>query len=184
MGARKTLVFALVFFAALLGIGLMSVKSSNYKDVSQLKSYGEIVRGVNVKGSTYLFQPGVYRLVVKDTVFEFAVQSPSPYAVARRIYGPALGSDDEYAVFMLKGSDGFKVLALFSARTFRNLYGGNPVMESSVVVNGVYDPRMKARLLLLHGSQWVTLGEYPVMKVEKILEGCHESYKQPSGKIA
>lgn len=181
----KALVFALAFFAALLVVGLASVKSSNYKDVGQLKAYMEPVSGINVQGYTVLLQPGVYRLIIGDTVFEFTITQPAPYAVAARAYGPRLGSDDSYAFFLLRSSDGgFTVAALFSAKTFQSLYGATPVMEERVVVSGEYNPTMKAVLEKMHGTSAVKLGEYPVLMVDKILEGCHESYEQPSGRIA
>jgi len=182
---RKALVFAAVFFAALLGIGLLSVKSSNYKDVSQLKLYKEPVRGLNVRGTTVPLQPGVYLLRIGDTVYQFTVRTVQPYAVAKRVQGPPIGGDDEYALFLLRGGDGYTVAALFSAKTFQQFYGTSPIMEQKVVVTGLYNPSQKAVIYRLgpDGPQPVA-GPYPVFWVDKILEGCHQSYEAPSGKIA
>ncbi len=183
---RKALVFAVVFFAALLGIGLLSVKSSNYKDVSQLKLYKEPVRGLNIRGKTKLFEPGVYLLRIGDTVYKFSVSTPQPYAVAERIQGPPLGNDDKYAVFILEGKDGYSVLALFSAKTFQQFYGTSPIMEQNVVVTGLYNPGQRAEIYILgaDGTPRPYGDAMPVFWVEKILEGCHQSYGAPSGRIA
>jgi hypothetical protein len=182
----RALVFAAVFFVALLGIGLLSVSSSNYKDVSQLRFYKEPVKGMDVRGRTVLLQPGVYYLRIGDTVFKFAVPMPQPYAVAQRVQGPPLGSDDKYAVFMLRGKDGYQVVALFSAKTFQQFYGAQPVMEQSVVVEGTYDPGARATLYRDTGNGRLApvSGQLPVFWVSKILEGCHQSYEAPSGRIA
>ncbi len=182
---KKALLFAAVFFVALLGIGLMSIKSSNYKDVSELKAYREPVKGLNVQGTTVNLPPGTYRLVIGSTVFEFKVgPTEAPYAVAKRVQGPPLGSDDEYAVFILRGKDGTEVLALFSAKTFKNLYGATPVMEQRVVVNGEFNPKQHAVLYIDTPNGPRMLGSFPVFWVDKILEGCHQSYEAPSGRIA
>ncbi len=185
----KTLVFALVFFAAMLGLGLASVKSANYKDVSALKMYAEPTRNLEVKGAPELFQPGHYVVKIGDTVLEFAVRSPSPYAVAKRVSGPPLSNnDDEYAVFLLKSSSGdYRVLAVFSAKTFVKFYGPNAVMDiSNVVVSGTYRPDLRAHIYVYGGRGLVdtTPGGVPVFIVSRILEGCHQSYGQPSGRIA
>jgi len=184
---RRALVFAAVFFAALLGIGMLSVKSSNYKDVSQLKLYKEPVRGLNVRGTTDPFDEGIYLLRIGDTVYRFQVtMAGQPYAVAERVQGPPLGQDDRYAVFLLKGEDGYTVLALFSARTFQQFYGVSPIMEQTVVVAGMYDPGLRAEIYRLDpdGTPVPYRGPLPVFWVDKILEGCHQSYGAPSGKIA
>lgn len=183
----RALIFAVVFFVTLLGIGLLSVKSSNYKDVSQLRLYQEPVKGVDVRGKTVIFQTGVYYLKIGDTVYKFSVAMPQPYAVAERIQGPSLGSDDKYAVFLLRGKDGYTVVALFSAKTFQQFYGATPIMEQNVVVEGTYNPGQRAVIYKAEpGGSLVPLTQepMPVFWVSKILEGCHQSYNAPSGKIA
>jgi len=185
----KTLVFALVFFVAMLGLGLASVKSANYKDVSALKMYAEPTRNLEVKGAPVLFQPGHYVVKIGDTVLEFTVSTPSPYAVAKKVSGPALSNgDNEYAVFFLRSSSGdYKVLAIYSAKTFLKFYGPNAVMDMDhVVISGTYRPDMRAHIYMYSGKGLVdiTPGGVPVFIVSRILEGCHQSYSQPSGRIA
>ncbi len=184
-GRGRLILFSVVFFAALTLVGLVGVKSSNYRDVAQLQAFQETgpVRGLAVKGFTVNLKPGEYLLVVGETVFRMRVASEQPYAVAERIAGPRLGGDDSYAFFLLRGSNGFTVASLFSAKTFQSFYGPQPIMESEVVVSGTYNPQLKARLYLLtpDGGR-VLVGEYPVFMVDKILEGCHSSYGSGVGR--
>jgi len=181
----RALVFAAVFFAALAAVGLLGVKSSNYRDVGQLASFreGGPIRGLAVKGTTELIEPGVYIIKVGGTVFKASVRTGQPYAVIERVQGPRIGGDDEYAFFILRGSNGFRVAALFSAKTFQSFYGPQPIMESKVVVSGTYNPSMVAEVYRVGPDGAPRLvGKYPVFLVDKILEGCHSSYGSGVGK--
>ncbi|KSW11693.1 hypothetical protein CF15_02425 [Pyrodictium occultum] len=166
-------------FALLFAIGLVGIKSSDYRDVSSLKNL-EYKAYVTVKGRPVSLS-GTYLLRVGDTLF--LVKGYGSYAVASRVSGPRFGSDDSYAVFILEGQDGHtKILALYSATTFKTLYGGSPAVSSRIVVEGTYDPALEAVLLDPSTGSRVA-GPYSVLLVSKIFEGCHESYKAPAGRV-
>lgn len=175
----KSIVLAGVLFVALLAIGFIGIRSSDYKDVSSLKNLGYKAY-VTVKG-TPVSLSGNYVLKVGDTVF--SLRGFGSYAIAERIGGPPLGNDDSYAVFILEGKDGStRVVALYSASEFKSLYGGSPSVSSRVVVEGEYEPGLRAAIIDPASGSKVG-GPYPVLIVSKILEGCHESYQAPAGRL-
>lgn len=173
----KSLMFAGILFAALLAIGFMSIKSSDYRDVSSLKSLGYEAY-VTVRGTPVNLASGSYLLRIGDTVY--SMKGFGSYGVAERVNGPPFGNDDSYAVFVLEGKDGFRVVALYSANEFKNLYGGSPSVSSRVVVEGRYEPSVH---VIIMNTATGEVEEYPLLMVSKILEGCHESYQAPAGRL-
>ncbi|HID40725.1 MAG TPA: hypothetical protein EYP33_01050 [Pyrodictium sp.] len=175
----KSIVLAGMLFAALLAIGFIGIKSSDYKDVSSLKNLGYKAY-VTVKGIPVSLS-GNYMLKIGDTVF--SLKGFGSYGIAERIGGPLFGNDDSYAVFILEGKDGStRVVALYSASEFKSLYGGSPSVSSNVVVEGEYEPGLVATIVDPASGSTVG-GPYPVLMVSKILEGCHESYQAPAGRL-
>ncbi len=167
MVKAKTILLSLGLFALLAVVGVIAIKSSNYIDVSQLQNYRSPVH-VIAEGKPVALGFATLELRIGETVFR--AKCHGVYCVATRVEGPPYGSDDSYAVFLLEGKNGYRVLALYSAREFKANYGGRPVVSEKIVVEGVYHPEVVAHL----GGM-----EARVLVVKKILEGCHKSYRQP-----
>lgn len=177
MGSLKPLILASVLFVALLAVGYAAITSSSYMDVSQLADKTRPIRAT-VKGSPAYLGINQYTLVIGDSMYR--LDTYGSYGVAELVQGSGYGPDSSYAVFILEGDNGFKVVALYSAKEFRRLYGGRPVVSERVVVEGVYKPDILATIITPFGEKQ----QYPVFMVEKILEGCHSSYTEPVGRIS
>lgn len=173
----KALAVSLVLFAALIAIGYSAISSSSYMDVSSLLKTNTKSRVV-VEGKPVVLGTTTLLLKVNNTVFK--LEARGVYGVAYQLEGPQLGNDNSYAVFILSGKQGGAVAALYSAKEFVSKYGSRVEVSSRVVVEGTYLP---STTVTVYDATGRLLGEYPLLLVTKILEGCHESYKQPVGTI-
>lgn len=152
--------------AALIGaVGLASVLSSNYNDVSSLSSVNSEIR-VTVQGSPTNLGTGTLILNVGDE--EYMLD-------ARGVYAIPLGELEGYVLFVLEGEDGFRVAALYPAKDFVARYGGSPIVESLVVVDGIYDPNT---MVIIEDPEAGKIQQLPVLWINIILKGCHSSYQQ------
>jgi hypothetical protein len=168
---RAPLVVAL-FVALMAGIGYAAIYSSNYDDVSKLRGLDARIRAI-VRGDTV--DMGVGRLVLEVDGRTFTLEARGLYGLA---YSP--GSDRPAAVFILKGRDGFEVLAIYTKDDFVEKYGTNPVVDPEVVVDGVYDPAARAVVRTPGGE---VVGEYNVVFIDRILKGCHRAYSEEPGRL-
>ncbi len=174
----RAVIAAAALFAVMLGVGFAAVTSSGYRSVCSLlniRSMEKVVVGGKI------IPIGIERIIVHvgNAVFESSGASYSPtYALVKRVQGSfgKLDTDDSYALFLIGDSDckGNVVVALYSAKTFTARYGMHAVMEQNVVVEGYYDPSLKAVIVTPDGRQI----EGHVLVVTKILKGCHEAYSQ------
>lgn len=152
--------------ATLIGaVGFASVLSSSYNDVSSLSSVESEIR-VTVQGSPVNLGTGT--LVLKVGGEEYMLD-------ARGFYAIPIGGLDSYVLFILEGEDGFRVAALYPARDFIARYGGSPVVESLVVVDGVYEP---SAIAVIEDPETGKTQQLPVLWINAILKGCHSSYQQ------
>ena len=169
---RKTsLLFSLVLLAAIVLVGYASISASKYNEVSSLASVTRDTR-VTVQGDNYPLGMGSYAMVYNGDIYQ--VEARGAYAIARN---PETG--EAYALFILRGKDGFTVAALYPASDFVSKYGGSPVVESSIVVDGIYRPGSK--VVLYQGG--MPLLEASVLEVQTILKGCHASYEQEQATV-
>jgi len=171
VGFRAPLM-VLLFVALMAGVGYAAIYSSNYDDVSKLRGVEARIRAI-VRGDT--IDMGVGKLILEVDGKTFRLEARGLYGLA---YQP--GSDKPTAVFLLRGNDGFEVLAIYNKDDFVEKYGTNPVVDPEVVVDGVYDPASKA-IIKTPGGEIV--GEYNVVFIDRILKGCHRAYSEEPGKI-
>ncbi|MCE4624998.1 MAG: hypothetical protein F7C35_03945 [Desulfurococcales archaeon] len=160
---KKLLISALLFAVVLVAIGYMSLSQSNYKSVADLADVKKRVK-VTVEGNVTPIGEGVYRLIVGGKTY---------IVEAHRSYGVAYTDDGHtYGVFLLS-SGNFTVLALYDAGSNLSAYQMGSGLAGQVVVAGVYDPNVRAKLVWNGGSV-----ELPFLQVDSILKGCHSSYQQ------
>jgi len=162
----KTLAVVAILALAIAGAGAAAVLSSSYNDVGSLAGVESSVR-VTVEGSTVNLGTGTIILEVNGE--SYTLDARGYFAVPR-------GGAEGYVLFLLAGENGFTVAALHDARDFIARYGGNPVVEATVVVDGVYDPNTRARITFLETGETI---EVPVLWINAVLKGCHASYEQP-----
>ncbi len=174
---KKPFILAGVLFVALLIVGFTAMSSSSYMDVSKLRGIDEEAKVV-VKGEPLNLGMRKMTMAIGDSQFTISFQGS--YGVAEHAGGPRFGDEDSYAVFLLKGEDGFTVLALYSARSFIQAYGGAAAVEGTVVVEGMYNPSVVATI---YNPFTGASSQYKVVMVDKILEGCHSSYEKPAGRL-
>jgi hypothetical protein len=184
MDRRKRLIlFAVILFAVMLGVGIGAVQSSGYRDVCILSSIKRPDTLV-VAGSLATLPTRNIAVIVYSGGGEKALYLATPlssysFAVVKQAEGGVreLVGDNEYAVFVLRGSScNSTAIAFYSAREFTLAYGKNPVWEQEVVVEAKYYPGLRA--VIYDASSHRVLYEGPVLVVQKILKGCHESYKE------
>ena len=182
---KRLIVFAVILFAVMLGVGISAVQSSGYRDVCSLYSLStpeELVVSGNVS-----YYPAA-QLVVEirgpngTAVLVSTPQSGASYLVARVVRNSldVLADDQEYAVFTLRGRCGRVAVALYSATEFKSKYGTSPIVSDVVVVDAVYHPELTAYIYTRNG-RLVYSG--PVLLVNKILKGCHESYQETAATV-
>lgn len=183
---KRLIIFAVILFAVMLGVGISAVQSSGYRDVCSvysLKAPAELVLSGNISyyppAPGYIVEidgPGGSALLVSTP------QSSSAYLVARVVKNSLeeLSGDSRYAVFVLRGSCGRVAVALYSASEFIQKYGGNPVVSDVVVIDAVYRPGLTAKIFTRDGRLVYT---GPVLLVNKILKGCHESYQETAATV-
>ena len=179
---KRLIVFAVILFAVMLGVGISAVQSSGYRDVCSLASIKRpdtvVVAG---QLSPFPTREAYVRVVAQDgqAILASTPSSGYDYLVARLVRGGTrlLAGDNEYAVFVLKGTSckDTYAIAFYSASDFQSKYGRNPVWEQEVVVQAKYYPGVYAEV---YDAQGHLLYKGPVLIVEKILKGCHESYKE------
>lgn len=162
----RTLTMVALLAAAVAGAGAAAVLSSSYDDVGSLAGLSDRLR-VTVEGYTVDMGTGTVVLEVNGESYTLD---------ARGFFAIPVGGSDGYVLFLLRGDNGFTVAALHDAREFIARYGGNPVVEATVVVDGVYDPSVRARITLVETGETV---EVPVLWINTVLKGCHASYEQP-----
>ncbi len=169
--ARSRLIPVFVLAAAIGLVGFVSVAASQYNDVGSLSSLAGPAR-VTVSGD--VLDLGRESLVMVYDGRTFLVDARGPYAIAE---DPETG--EAYALFLLRGDNGFTVAALYPAEEFVARYGSNPVVEAVIVVDGVYNPDSRVEIGRLGPGGFEALYEAPVLEVTAILKGCHSSYQQP-----
>jgi len=165
-GRLKLLIAGAAFVLVIVVVGYLSISQSNYKSVADLAGVKKRVK-VTVEGDVIPMGKGPMTLRVGGKVYE--VEGYGSYGVARDSEGRV------YAVFIL-GSGGYAVLALYDVSGNLEAYQVGSGLASSVVVTGVYDPRVYAVLEPL-GQQSMAV-KLPLLRVDAILKGCHSSYQQ------
>ena len=168
---NKSIILVAILAIAIAGIGYASINASKYNEVGSLSKLDAPSR-VTVKGNVVNLGYNRFMIVYKGQVFE--AQAKGVYAVAYSRNG-----ESSYAIFILKGDNGFTVAAIYPSAEFISRYGGSPIIESSIVVDGVYNPGDKIKIILPPGNT-ETL---PVLEINGILKGCHASYGQEQAKI-
>lgn len=168
---RNGLILSLILLAAITSIGYASITASKYNEVSSLASIQSDMR-VTVQGNNYPLGMGSYVMSYNGKIFQ--VEARGAYAIARH---PETG--EAYALFILTGKDGFAVAALYPASDFVAKYGGSPIVESTIVVDGIYRPG--SNVVIYQGSKPVVQAK--VLEVQTILKGCHASYEQEQATV-
>ena len=168
----RGLYLILIFSLVIGGIGLLALNASQYSDVGSLAELDRDLR-VTVSGDVVPVGYGEFKLVVAGK--EYIVEGRGPFGIAK----PVSGDGEEYAVFILKGSNGFKVAALYPAEEFVAKYGLNPVVDTVIVVDGIYRAGLEA--YIESGGDMEDIG---VLEVLSILKGCHSAYQQPRANLA
>lgn len=163
MGKRRVILAGILFIVAVVTIGYIGISQSSYQTVADLAGISKKTK-VTVEGEVAPLGKGTYTLIIDGKVYN---------VVARGSYGVA--TDDSgrvYAVFIL-ASDDFAVLALYDVGDDYETYMLSGGLASKVVVSGVFDPQTRA-VLTWPGGQ----AEFPLLLVDAILKGCHNSYSQ------
>ena len=168
----RTPIMVALLLALMAGVGYAAIYSSNYEDVSKLRGLDARVRMI-VRGDTV--DMGVGSLVLEVGGVAYRLEARGLYGLA---YAP--GSSKPNAVFLLKGRDGYEVLAIYARDDFVEKYGINPVVDPEVVVDGVFDPASKAVIKTPSGE---VIGEYDVVFIDRILKGCHRAYSEEPGRL-
>ncbi len=158
-------VIAVVLLTLVIGVvGYMSITASQYNEVSMLASLDSPTR-VTVRGEVVNLGTEDGFLVYKGE--RYILKPKGMYAVAE-----AEGSDS-LVVFLLKGQDGFLVAAVYPASDFISRYGGSPIIDPEIVVDGVYKPGERVSIKLPG-----IVVDTPIIEIYSILKGCHSSYGQ------
>ena len=165
-GGFKPVAVALALLAGFIAVGYASISSSGYMSVSDLAGLDSRAR-VTVQGTIQPLGRGEATLTLGGE--EYRVKAMGSYGIARTGDGRIL------AVFIL-GGGGHRILAVYDATGEYSVYAAGNALSSDVVVAGTYDPQARATLKLPDG----TTAEYPVIRVDAILKGCHNSYNQPA----
>ena len=166
----RTLLLALALSAVIGLIGMAALAASKYNDVSSLAGLEAPTR-VTVSGEVVDLGRRDLLMYVDGELFE--VDARGYYAIAR-----SPDSGRSYVVFLLKGSDGFTIAALYPAEAFIARYGSNPIFEQTVVVDGVFKPNVKVVIGEPGPEGFDKLYEVSALEVNAILKGCHASYGQ------
>ncbi|MEB3773589.1 MAG: hypothetical protein GSR86_01515 [Desulfurococcales archaeon] len=167
----RNLVLVAILALAIAGIGYASINASKYNEVSSLSGI-EVPTRVTVRGE--VVNLGFSKLVMVYNGIVYDMDARGVYAVAE-----SRTTQDSYAVFLLKGKNGFTVAAVYPSAEFISRYGGSPVIESSIVVDGIYKPGDRLKIVMPTGEQV----ELPVLEINSILKGCHSSYGQEQARI-
>ena len=158
-------IMAAAIFTLVIGIvGYMSITSSQYNEVGMLASLDAPTR-VTVKGEVVNLGTGEGALIYKGE--RYTLKLRGMYAIAEASSGESL------VVFLLRGQDGFLVAALYPSIDFISKYGGSPVIDAEIVIDGIYKPRDEVTIILPSGQ-----ANAPVIEINSILKGCHSSYGQ------
>ncbi len=160
----KGLLMGIAMIALIVGVGYASINASKYNEVGSLLEMDHPTR-VTVKGDVVDLGYGDYVMIYNGKKFSVS---------ARGVYGVAKdkATGESYALFILRGSNGYMVAALYPAGEFVARYGGSPIIDPSIVVDGVYKPDVEIQLVK-PGSPPVSLN---IIEVNAILKGCHASY--------
>jgi len=164
----KAAVVAAVLVIAFLGVGYMSLSSSSYKKVSELAGLSGKTK-VTVEGTIVPMGRGNFTLYINGE--PYSVHAMGSYGVAQDAFGHV------YAVFIL-GDREFQVLAFYDVGDNYVAFQTGSALKSDVVVSATYDPGSTALLVTPDGQF-----SFPLLEVDSILKGCHESYKQESATI-
>ena len=165
---KKSIMVSLAFTAAILLLGYSALTSSSYIDVSQLPGLKERAL-VTVRGYPGFIGYGNYTLEIGEK--RYSLEARGSYGIARA------GTGESYVVFVLE-SRGYRVMAVAPLAVAGASPQGSP-SSGEVVVSGVYDPGLKARILRGH----TILAEYGVLSADKVLKGCHSSYSSGAARI-
>ncbi len=169
----RTILLSLGIAVVIFAAGLYMVYSSTYSDVSTLATLSSPTR-VTVQGSPLMMGVGEATLIINGEPYRARIQGY--YGIAE----PLSGEGRSYAFFFLTGSDGYSVLALYDAREFTSKYGGSPVFEDTVVVDGVFRPEVTASVQGADLEFTIT----NIIEVKAILKGCHASYDGEKAVVA
>jgi hypothetical protein len=153
-------------------LGALALSASRYSDVGYLAELQSDSR-VTVSGEVVPLGSGVYKLAVGGR--EYVLEGRGPFGIARPLDG-----GEDYVVFVLRGSNGYAVVALYPADEFVSKYGLNPIVDSVIVVDGVFRAGLEASISPAPGD----VSEVGVLEVVSILKGCHSAYQQPQANLA
>ncbi|BAA78961.2 hypothetical protein APE_0052.1 [Aeropyrum pernix K1] len=160
----RTIAIAAVLALVFIAIGAYAIYTSEYSDVSTLQSVTRASRVTVQAGVAYL---GYGTATVIYGGKTYTLEARGAYGILM----PTDGSGSSYAFFVMEGEKGYKVAALYELDSFTARYGGSPVFEDTVVVDGVYRPGEELVLLTPAGEE-----SLPVVTVNAILKGCHAAY--------
>lgn len=163
-GGFRPVAVALVLLAGFIVVGYASISSSGYMSVSDLAALDSKAK-VTVQGAVQPLGRGEALLILGGE--EYEIEAMGSYGVAREDDGRVI------AIFII-GDGANKVLAVYDATREYAVYMAGNALSSEVVVAGTYDPQAKALIQLPDG----TTAEYPVIRIDTILKGCHESYSR------
>ena len=163
---KRVILAGLLFIVAIVTIGYVGISQSSYQTVADLAGISKRTK-VTVEGEVAPLGKGTYTLVIDGRVYNVVAQGS--YGVARDDSGRI------YAVFILAGGD-YAVLAIYDVGDEYETYMLSGGLASQVVVSGVFDPQARA-ILSWPGGQ----AEFPLLVVDAILKGCHNSYSQEVG---
>ncbi|BAN89509.1 hypothetical protein ACAM_0040 [Aeropyrum camini SY1 = JCM 12091] len=161
----RALVIAAILAGVFLAIGGYAIYTSGYSDVSTLESLSRPSR-VTVQARVAYLGYGSATVVYGGKTY--ILDSRGAYGILKTVDG----TGDSYAFFIMEGEDGFRAAALYKLESFTSRYGGSPVFEDTVVVDGVYRPGEELTLITPVGEE-----SLPVVTVNAILKGCHAAYE-------
>jgi len=120
---NRNLVLVLILAVAIAGIGYASINASKYNEVGSLSGIEAPTR-VTVKGE--VVNLGFSKLVMVYNGVIYDLDARGVYAVAK-----SRTTQDSYAVFILKGKNGFTVAAVYPSASEWNPRKWSPCRHSA-----------------------------------------------------
>ncbi|MCE4602705.1 MAG: hypothetical protein F7C08_00355 [Desulfurococcales archaeon] len=167
---NRPILLAIIMAAIIAGIGYASISASKYNEVGSLSGIDAPTR-VTVRGNVVSLGTGSGVILYNGEAYR--LDARGPYGIAEAING-----GDSIVVFLLEGDNGFRVAAVYQASEFLARYGGSPIIDPSIVIDGVYMPSTTMTITI--GGDSV---EVPVIDIYTILKGCHASYGQEQATV-
>ncbi len=166
---NRPILLAVIMAVLIAGIGYASINASKYNEVGSLASVDSPTR-VTVRGNVVSL--GIGSGVIVYNGEEYRLDARGPYGIAKA------GNGDSIVIFLLEGDNGFRVAAVYPASEFLSRYGGSPIIDPTIVVDGVYKPGETISITLEGETVQV-----PVIEIYTILKGCHSSYGQEQATV-